>query len=142
MRRFTVTSQKLSIHRAHRRAARPWTIALCGFLALAIQCFVVQTHIHIPGEATGLDASVAGKWSQAVSLAVQARTVAGTPADQPHDKYPLCQELSNAGHFIASAPILVALPVSVAPAILFFAEIATDTAAISHSWHSRGPPHI
>jgi hypothetical protein len=99
-------------------------------LALVIQGYATQTHIH-------------GQSSSAVSAALKAD---GSPA---HDNFPLnddpancpiCQQIAHAGHFLAPAWFASFLLILATSKI----EIATlavphfDT--VSHNWRSRGPP--
>jgi len=127
---------------------------MLGLLALAVQSFVVQTHIHIP--------QAAGR-SQSVSLitlaaaAVTDRIVAvstGAVSDSsssavPRDKYPinedpsncpLCQEISHSGQFVQSAALVAALPFSINVHFIVFDEALPSFFAVSHIWQGRAPP--
>jgi hypothetical protein len=92
-------------------------MGLLALLAVALQSFVVQTHIHMPQRSGGI---------QTVSLATVVRHVATLGAAQaaskaatPRDKYPinedpsncpLCQEIAHSGQFIHSVAAVAALP--------------------------------
>ena len=131
-----------------------WLVMMLGLLALAVQSFVVQTHIHIPQSA--------GR-SQSVSLitlaaaAVADRVVAertGVVSDLsapaiPRDKYPinedpsncpLCQEISHSGQFVQSAAFVAALPFSINVHFIVFDEALPSFFAVSHIWQGRAPP--
>jgi hypothetical protein len=100
------------------------------FLALAVQGYATQTHIHKQSGST-------------VSAALKA---GGSPK---HDNFPvnddpancpICQQIIHAGHFLPSvwfAPFLLILAISKI-------EIATLAVpyfdSVSHNWRSRGPP--
>jgi len=99
-------------------------------LALVVQGYATQTHIHKQSSAT-------------VSAALKA---GGSPK---HDDFPvnddpancpICQQIIHAGQFVAPAwliPFLLILAISKI-------EIATLAVphfdSVSHNWRSRGPP--
>lgn len=117
-------------------------VMMLGFLALAVQSFVVQTHIHIP--------QGAGK-AQTVSLITLAATgVTDEATPAPRDRYPinedpsncpLCQEAVHAGQFVQSAAFVAALPFSVNIHFIVFDEALPSFFAVSHIWLGRAPPH-
>lgn len=135
--------------RAARAYAPPfWGFALLALLALAIQSFVVQTHIHIP-QATGR--------AQTVSIVALAQTILASPAADavqdnqpaPRDRFPitedpsncpLCQEVAHSGQFVASAASLASVPLSATVSFIVFAEVAPYVFAASHTWRGRAPP--
>jgi hypothetical protein len=99
-------------------------------LALVVQGYVTQTHIHKQNS-----------WT--VSAALKA---SGSPN---HDNFPvnddpancpICQQITHAGHFLAPAWFASFLLVLAISKI----EIATLAVphfdSISHNWRSRGPP--
>ena len=140
----------------HARAsavARPmspslWLMAVVCFLALAVQSFIVQTHIHIP---QGGGAAI-----QTVSIATVAAHIGAKPsvpaADKtatPRDKYPinedpsncpLCQEIAHSGQYVASAAVIALLPVAVSVNFIVFDEALPSFLAVSHIWQTRAPP--
>ena len=109
-----------------------WRRFLVAFvlLALVVQGYATQTHIHKQNSAT-------------VSTALKA---GGSPK---HDNFPvnddpancpICQQITHAGQFVAPAwlvPFLLVLAIS-------RIEIATLAVphfdSVSHNWRSRGPP--
>ena len=141
------------VRRSEARGPRPvtiarapssahWAILLFGLLALAIQSFVVQTHIHTP------------KWTgrtQTLGLITLATTgVAADPqSNAPRDKFPinedpancpLCKEVTHSGQFVASAAVLAAIPFSVTVNFIVFNEAIPSFFSVSHSWQGRAPP--
>jgi hypothetical protein len=122
-----------------------WAPILIGCLALFIQSFVVQTHIHIPQRIGS---------PQTVSLITLAAAVVdgGTlhgAAKAPRDRFPitedpsncpLCQEVAHSGAYVASAASLAALPVTVTFSFIVFVEAAPYIFAASHTWRGRAPP--
>jgi hypothetical protein len=143
--------RSLARERVHARALRVpslphLTMILIGLLALAIQSFIVQTHIHSPRGAAGIQTvSIATAVKGAVASAIDAS--ANTIA--PRDKYPinedpsncpLCQEISHAGQFVAGAVVLVALRAAASVHFIPWAEAAIPSFAVTHIWRSRAPP--
>jgi hypothetical protein len=122
---------------------RPW-ITLLSVLAVAIQCFFVQTHVH------GFGPSVPGS-AAIVSLDV-GHELLETHADHhshkkgvpPHrhggqQNCYLCQTALASAAILSSSPVLVVLErdfTALAPALHRVAE----TAPRSHNWQSRAPP--
>jgi hypothetical protein len=120
---------------------------LLGLFAVAIQSFVVQTHIHIPqygrAQTVSLFTLVAAAIANSPALAADRNATA------PRDKYPinedpsncpLCQEFAHSGQFVASAAALVALPVTATVHFIPWAEAAVPSFAITHIWQGRAPP--
>jgi Protein of unknown function (DUF2946) len=124
-----------------------WLMVLVAFLALTIQSFVVQTHIHIP--------QGAGK-TQTLSVITLASTANGKgetvdthSANAPRDKYPinedpsncpLCQEFSYSGQFVANAAVLATLPVAAAVSFIVFTVSLPSLLRAAHNWQGRAPP--
>ena len=144
-----IARSRASAGRARELAPFRFAILLLGLLALAVQSFVVQTHIHIP--------QGAGK-AQSVSLLTLA---ASALADKPHaagdlctaavprDKYPinedpsncpLCQEIAHSGQFVQSAALLAVLPFAANVHFIVFDEALPSFFAVSHIWRGRAPP--
>jgi hypothetical protein len=119
-----------------------WGFALLALLALAIQSFVVQTHIHIPkGEGRVQTVSF-------IILAAQGLT-SNHAVQGPRDNFlidedpsncPLCQEVAHSGQFVASAASLAYLPVTATVSFIVFTEVAPAIFAASHTWRGRAPP--
>ncbi|HYK79081.1 MAG TPA: DUF2946 family protein [Micropepsaceae bacterium] len=122
-------------------------MGLLALLAIALQSFVVQTHIHMGQGSSGI---------QTISIITAAKHIgafsapAAAPNDAtPRDKYPitedpsncpLCQEIAHSGQFLHSAAALAAIPASVSVHFIIFSEALPSFFAVSHSWHSRAPP--
>jgi len=118
---------------------------LVGLIALALQSFVVQTHIHIPHASGSL---------QTVSLIALATgavvdTDSSDQTQAPRDKYPitedpsncpLCQAFAYSGQFLHSVSFLATLPFPVTVRFVVFREIAPALFAASHNWQVRAPP--
>jgi len=121
-------------------------MGLLALFAIAMQSFVVQTHIHM-GQGSGI---------QTISIITAAKHIgafsapSATPnASAPRDKYPitedpsncpLCQEIAHSGQFLQSAAALAAIPASVSVHFIIFSEALPSFFAVSHNWHSRAPP--
>jgi hypothetical protein len=130
----------------HRAPLSRIMVVLLAFLAIAIQSFVIQTHIHI-SQGAGRGESVS-----LVSLVAAAVTDRASVADDqgvPRDKYPinedpsncpLCQEFSHSGQFVASAAVLAALPFTVTVNFIVFEEALPAFIAVTHIWRGRAPP--
>ena len=135
---------RVKIHAARPASLPRWAMILIGFLALAVQSFVVQTHIHI-AKATGGTQSLS-----LITLAAAAVDGASIPnADAPRNRFPitgdpsncpLCQEVAHSGQFVASAASLAALPITQTVSFIVFTEIAPIIFAASHTWRGRAPP--
>ena len=133
--------------RAPFRLALPHLfIAVFGLLAVALQSFVVQTHVHVQQPAYR---------TQAVSLITLAAAsivgadVASGQTGIPVDNYPvnrdpancpLCKELTHSGQYVSSASVLATLPFAVTVNVIVFREIAPSRFAASHTWRGRAPP--
>jgi hypothetical protein len=121
-------------------------VAFLGLLALAIQSFVVQTHIHNPAE--NFVPSLSGITHVASNLATKAS--ASNPDTTPHDKFPadddpkncpLCQAMAIAGHAILPAVLPLSLQLYITIDVVVFID-AINVPSVSHNWQSRGPPNL
>ena len=119
-------------------------VGLLGLLAVALQSFVVQTHIHVQQPA--FSAHIRGPVTLAAAQIGHA--VAGK-VEAPSDNYPinrdpancpLCKELTHSGQYVSSASVLATLPFPVTVNIIVFREIAPSLFASSHTWRGRAPP--
>src|SRR5258706_6818065 len=143
--------RQLARERVRAAVARTPSVArmlmgLLALLAVALQCFVVQTHIHMPQRSGNI---------QTVSIATIARHVAAiaVPAAvktaMPRDRYPinedpsncpLCQEIAHSGQYLQSAAVLAAIPASVSVHFIPVSEALPSFFAVSHNWRGRAPP--
>jgi hypothetical protein len=144
--------RQLARERAHVAIARAPTMArlvmgLLALFAIALQSFVVQTHIHMRQGSGGVQTmSIV---TIAKSIGAFSATPATTKAVTLRDKYPinedpsncpLCQEFSHSGQFMQSAAALAILPASVSVHFIIFSEALPSFLAVSHNWHGRAPP--
>ena len=107
-------------------------VAFLGVLAIALQSFVVQTHIHNPQSAIASTLSA--------DNSAPAKTDGKFSTSDDISKCRLCQELVHAGRFIApTSPVLV-LPMIVAWLLIVFSHSATIPRARAYIWRSRAPP--
>ena len=112
-----------------------------GLLALTIQTFTVQTHVHGFGPHAG---GVPGATLALADLAPdQLSAVGGNPHDAPPDTSdqtgcPLCQSYVAAG--LAILPWIISLIGAAQSFLPIAANPATRDLAPSHFWLSRGPP--
>ena len=123
-------------------------LVFLALLALAVQSFVVQTHIHIP-QVHGRAQTVSLITLAATAVADKAPVTADASTPAPHDKYPinedpsncpLCQEVAHSGQYVTSAAALAALPFSVTVNFVVFNEALPSFLAASHIWQGRAPP--
>jgi hypothetical protein len=99
-------------------------------LTFVLQSYVTQTHIHDGHQHSGI-ANIAETHSPGHGK---------TPFDSPAD-CPLCQAVTLAGAFVASATPVLCLPfVWVKAEALVFA-VQTTSISTPHHWRSRAPPH-
>lgn len=121
-------------------------IALLGFLAVALQSFVVQTHVHLPQAAVHVQ-PVSFITLLAASAGVADVALDGTsipadpyPVNRDPANCPLCKELTHSGQYVSSASVLATLPFAVTVNFIVFREIAPSRFAASHTWRGRAPP--
>jgi hypothetical protein len=119
-------------------------VGLLGLLAVALQSFVVQTHIHV--QQPGVHTQALGLVTlAAASVSDSASSQAGVPTDNyPINRdpanCPLCKELTHSGQYVSSASVLTTLPFPVTVNLIVFREIAPTLFAASHTWRGRAPP--
>lgn len=122
----------------HRRPFSP-TALIAALLALAIQLFVVQTHIHGDGAWPGLS-SAPGVSADGANTGRVHHPDKFPIRDDPSN-CPLCQEFAHSGGYLHSVQIAV-LPRSAAIGVASFAfEFSEPRQHISHPWFGRAPPH-
>ena len=99
-------------------------------LALVVQGYATQTHIHKQSTST-------------VSAALKADgspTHDNFPVNDDPANCPICQQIIHAGQFVAPAwlvPFLLVLAIS---KIEIAALAVPHFNSVSHNWRSRGPP--
>jgi hypothetical protein len=120
-------------------------VAFFGFLALTLQSFVVQTHVHVP------HASAPAKPISFITLIATSAGLSNPSwghTDGQGGQYPTsdsttcpwCKELTRSGQYAASASVLVTFPFPVTLNVIVFREIALSLFAASHTWRGRAPP--
>jgi hypothetical protein len=123
-------------------------VAFFGLLAVALQSFVVQTHIHVQQQ--GARTHALGLITLAAVSAPGSEFASGQ-AGAPIDNYPInrdpancpiCKELTHSGQYVSSASVLATLPVTVTVNFIVFREIAPSLFAASHNWRGRAPPLV
>ena len=130
-----------ALHVSPRQAA----IFLLALIALAIQSFVVQTHIHrqiCAGANSGLLAVFA---DDDASPAAGASDQPSRPRDQfPGNSdpanCPLCQSFAHSGQFVHSGAVLAYIPAWVSIHFIVLKDVLPALFAVSHSWQGRAPP--
>lgn len=103
-------------------------MTFAALLAVFLQAFIVQTHIHVPAAI-----QFASGYEQSSAHDVSAHA---TSSDQKV-MCTLCQVLSNAHTLLASPAILLAATQTNAASNI---ALALAPRAISHFWQSRAPP--
>jgi hypothetical protein len=108
-------------------------IAFLAMLAIALQSFVVQTHIHNPQSTISLGLA------KSADKAAPAKPDGKFSTSDDTSNCRLCQELAHAGRFVApSSPVLV-LPMVIAWLLIVFSH-STTIPARAYVWRSRAPP--
>jgi hypothetical protein len=129
---------RVRIRAAGGKRAGVWRLAvqswLCA-LAIAVQCIVVQGHVHSAAQAEALAIADAGAASSSDS-----KSKDQIPGDRGQSSCFICQQMALAG----SAVLPVTPVVSVVQRELVAQPAAIDIvvvdASVSHSWRSRAPP--
>jgi hypothetical protein len=108
--------------------ARRWITTL-ALLAFVLQSLTLQTHIHQPFQPATVNAALDTGGAK-VPLKTQ----------DPVDQCRLCQELVNAGAFIAPVVASGAADLGFAAASLAAATAFMADPATAFAWQSRAPP--
>jgi disulfide bond formation protein DsbB len=121
-----------SIAEARSTASR--FVTLFALLALFLQSFALQTHIHrlAPAQPAGIE--------QGVQAPAQAPLKAQDPLDQAGCR--LCQEIAHSGFFVGPDAASFSMVPAVAAASFFLVSLAVAATAPPFDWQSRGPPRI
>lgn len=113
-----------------------WLIS--ALLALTIQLFVVQTHIHGVGVWPGTGA--ASGFSADGSNADRSRHPDRFPIQDDPSNCPLCQEFAHSGGYLHSVQIAILAPAASIGELSFAFEFSEPRQHISHPWFGRAPP--
>ena len=109
---------------------RRQAVTFAALLAVFLQAFIVQTHIHVPAAmqfASGYEQSPAHPHDVSAHATASDQKIMCT----------LCQVLSNSSTLLASPAILLAAAQSNAANGI---ALALAPRALSHFWQSRAPP--
>ncbi len=119
-----------SIAQAGPTASR--LVTLFALLALFLQSFAVQTHIHrfAPPTRAGIE--------QSVQAPVQAPLNTQDPLDQAGCR--LCQEIAHFGIFVGPTAAIFSLVPAVTGLSFFLLSATVSATAPPFSWQSRAPP--
>lgn len=123
--------------RSHPRAFNPAAL-LAALLALTIQLFVVQTHIHGDGGWPGI--SSAPGLSADGANAGRVHHPDKFPIKEDPSNCPLCQEFAHAGGYLPSVQIAILPPSASIGELSFAVQFAEPRQHISHPWFGRAPP--
>ena len=146
--KISLTRQKRGRARSRRAASLPrWLLLSFCLLAMAVQSFIVQTHIHAPGAVA--PRAVISESSAAATLVAVALPAESVPAPVPgpppipideDQNCPLCQQFHGAGQFFAPSAALFALPSFANVRIVPLDIAAVPEHQPSHNWRGRAPP--
>jgi hypothetical protein len=144
--RRRIAWERTRAHTHFRFRGHHLLVAFFGLLAVTLQSFVVQTHIHVQQPA--IRAQTLGLITLAAASVADSELTAAE-AEAPVDKYPinrdpancpLCKELTHSGVYVSSASVLATLPFPATVNFIVFREIAPSLFAASHNWRGRAPP--
>jgi hypothetical protein len=129
---------------AARLSLRQVTIFLLALMALTIQTFVVQTHIHrqILAAANGvvLTALADDAGSPATAVDQPSAPRDQLPGDGDPTNCPLCQSFAHSGQFVHSGAVLAYIPAWVSLNFIVLKDVLPTLFAASHNWYGRAPP--
>jgi len=107
-------------------------VTLFALLALFLQSFALQTHIHRMAPLRPASSA------QAMKVPVQAPLKGQDPLDQAGCR--LCQEFAHSGAFIGPATVSLWTGLVFVMAALVITPAAIAAAAPPFAWQSRAPP--
>ena len=120
-------------HRAFNPAA-----LIAALLALTIQLFVVQTHIHGDGAWPGIS-STAGVSADGTNTGRVHHPDKFPIKDDPSN-CPLCQEFAHSGGYLPTTQIAILPPSASFGELSFIFKLDEPRQHISHPWFGRAPP--
>lgn len=121
----------------HGRTFNPATL-IAALLALTLQLFVVQTHIHGDGAWPGIS-SAPGVTADGANTGRVHHPDKFPIKDDPSN-CPLCQEFAHAGGYLHSVQIAILPPSASVGEISFAIGFSEPSQHISHPWFGRAPP--
>jgi hypothetical protein len=108
-------------------------LLLLPLVALAIQLFVVQTHIH--------EANLARAIHTGTSSALNGNAApGGFPVKDDPSNCPLCQEFAHSGGFLHATQLSILIPAFEQDNPVHIDATAEPDLHVSHSWFGRAPP--
>lgn len=108
-------------------------IVFVAALALALQSYIAQTHLHDAFRNFGGTAKIADTRSPAQNP---------SPFDHRSADCPLCQAVIHGGVFITPATLLLNLPFLWVELFLPAFKAPDASVASAHDWQSRAPPRL
>ena len=105
-------------------------------LALAIQAFVVQIHVHF-AEDPALAVLASGR-----DTAASFNSLFSLPTGGDVDQCPICQAQMGSGRLDEIQPAVLALPIAAVGSAIAIEALSTSFAVLSHSWQGRAPPRL
>jgi hypothetical protein len=116
--------------------------AVIALLALIIQLFVVQTHIHDAGFASGAISQVTSSAASDIRDGAGDRTAHpdGFPVKDDPSNCPLCQVFAHSGGLLHAAQLPSWVPVFIIESAVHFSAPVQLDPRVSHSWFGRAPP--
>jgi hypothetical protein len=107
-------------------------VTICALLALFLQSFAIQTHIHRLVPANRADVT------QTANLPGPAPLKAQDPLDQGGCR--LCQELAHSGFFVGPSATALWTGLTFVVAAFIVLPVAAVLAPPPFAWQSRAPP--
>ena len=123
--------------RSDHRTFNP-VVLIAALLALTIQLFVVQTHIHGDGAWPGIS-SAQGLSADGASTGRVHHPDKFPIKDDPSN-CPLCQEFAHSVGYLHSVQIAILPPSGSIGELSFAFEFSEPREHISHPWFGRAPP--
>ena len=117
---------------AHQCGVLAW---LCAF-AIAFQCIVVQSHVHL----ASAQAEAAAIADTSAPAADQSKSRDQAPNDRSQNGCFICQQMAMAGSAVlpvTPTPVLIERELASQPPPV---EFASTHSPVSHIWRSRAPP--
>jgi hypothetical protein len=102
-------------------------------LALALQAYIAQTHLHDTFRSLGGTAKIADTRSPGQTQ---------SPFDHRSADCPLCQAVIHGGVFITPATLLLNLPFLWVETFMPAFTAPDASIASAHDWQSRAPPRL